>query len=79
MKEIYKYEAGRILEAVAGVKKVEPYSLINNWGVRFTKNGKSYDLRRWVNCYGCDLGWGIDGLGSDKSFCQCLEYIIEKL
>ena len=49
-----------ILEKIDGVSNVKPYGLVNNWGCMFEKNGKRHDLRRWANCYGADLGFGIE-------------------
>ena len=57
------------LEKIDGVKNVEYYGLVNNYGYTLEKNGKQFDIRRWVNCYGADLKWGIEEMhrkeGSD--------------
>lgn len=65
-----KYEATREeilndLSLINGVSEVEYYTLINNYGATFKKNGKKYDLRRWANCYGVDCGWGVFGYSGD--------------
>lgn len=45
-----------------GAENVEGYSLINNYGYRYTIDGKKYDSRFWANCYGCALNTWSDGL-----------------
>ena len=35
-----------------GCKDIERYTLINNYGYSFIKDGVKYDLRNWLNCYG---------------------------
>ena len=64
-----------------GCEDVKGYTLISNYGYRFTKNGKRYDLRYWDNCYGMSLCyWSIIDLNVkfenlDKAF----EWINENL
>lgn len=54
------------LKSIKGILNVKPYTLVNNWGWTFEKNGKHYDLRRWVNCYGVDLGWQVFGTKAEE-------------
>lgn len=54
------------LKAIEGVSNVKYYALVSNWGWTFEKNGKHYDLRRWENCYGEDLGWQVFGTKSEE-------------
>ena len=56
----------KALKAIEGVTNVKPYYLINNWGWTFEKGGKHYDLRRWVNCYGADLGYQVFGTKAEE-------------
>lgn len=72
------------LQAIKGVEDVKPYTLINNYGWTFTKNGKHYDLRRWVNCYGADLGWQVFGTKAEEDthgfdHVEKVEYAIEEI
>lgn len=41
----------------AGAENVQGYCLVNNNGYTFNKNGCKYDLRHWLNCYGCDVDY----------------------
>ena len=61
MKKYYESNLEMLLDNIEGVTEVKPYSLVNNWGCTFVKNGKHYDVRRWVNCYGADLGYQLFG------------------
>ena len=54
------------LKSIKGISNVNSYTLVNNWGWTFEKNGKHYDLRRWVNCYGVDLGWQVFGTKAEE-------------
>lgn len=70
------------LSKIQGVENIEIYYLVNNYGATFTKNGVKFDLRRWANCYGVDLGWGVDiiqghrGIGC-ASYKRCIKFISE--
>ncbi len=61
----------------AGCENVRPYTLINNYGFTFTKNGTKYDLRHWQNVYGAEVDfWDISGLkGAFNTFEAALEII----
>lgn len=76
MREIYEQEAQQIIFAMKDTEDVSSYTLVNNWGVRFTKKGVKHDLRRWCNMYGADLGWGLDGKFG-LTFGQAIDYIID--
>lgn len=54
------------LKSIKGVSNVKYYTLVYNWGWTFEKNGLHYDLRRWVNCYGVDLGFGVFGTKAEE-------------
>ena len=54
------------LKSIKGVSNVKYYTLVDNWGWTFEKNGLHYDLRRWVNCYGVDLGFGVFGTKAEE-------------
>lgn len=54
------------LKAIEGVEDVKSYTLVNNYGFTFVKNGKHYDIRRWKNCYGADLGWQVFGTKAEE-------------
>lgn len=44
-----------------GCTDIRPYTLVNNYGYRFSKGGVGYDLRYWENCYGVyGGGWRVD-------------------
>ena len=48
------------LEAI-GCTHIESYTLVSNYGYRFSKGGIDYDLRYWDNCYGVyGGGWCVD-------------------
>lgn len=51
-----------------GGKVVESYMLINNWGYVVEYHGTRYDVRRWANCYGSDIGWRADPLDYRKRY-----------
>lgn len=40
-----------------GCKDISTYSLVNNYGFKFTYNNVTYDLRYWRNCYGVELNY----------------------
>lgn len=74
-----------------GFDSVKYYSLINNYGYTFISKGIKYDLRRWLNCYGCDVDyWSLDGrdiesgkyvnvaCGTFKTFEDVIEYLKTK-
>lgn len=73
-----------IITDLSGIKSVEDikqYCLINNYGATFTKGGIKFDLRRWANCYGADMGWGVSvhghkGFFSNK-YDECINFIAE--
>lgn len=45
-----------------GFKNVNSYVLINNEGCTFECGSVKYDLRHWLNCYGCDVDYyTLDG------------------
>lgn len=47
------------LEAI-GCTNIESYTLVSNFGYRFSKGGVNYDLRYWENCYGVyGGGWSV--------------------
>lgn len=45
--------------------KVEPYSLVNNYGLAFEYEGVRYDVRHWLNVYGMDVDY-IDVTSRDR-------------
>ena len=48
-----------------GGKVIDHYSLISNWGyIVMREDATYYDVRRWANCYGSDIGWGVDFMAS---------------
>lgn len=55
------------LKTDKAISDIKPYTLINNYGVTFTKNGKKYDIRRWANLYGANMGWGITHVGGGST------------
>ena len=44
------------LAKVEGVSEVKGYTLCNNYGWTFKKNGQTFDVRFWANCYGVYIG-----------------------
>lgn len=44
---------------------VEPYTLVNNYGLAFEHDGARYDVRRWLNVYGMDVDY-IDVTTRDR-------------
>ena len=66
MKKYYESNLEMLLDNIEGVTDVKPYSLVNNWGCTFMKNDKHYDVRRWVNCYGVDLGYQLFGTKAEE-------------
>lgn len=68
------------LEA-AGAQEVKPYTLINNEGYTFTKDGIKYDLRHWLNIYGAEVDfWSVGGNRTEKeagTFEDAIEIIKE--
>lgn len=47
--------------AKIGCTDIEPYTLVNNYGYKFSKGGVVYDLRYWENCYGVyGGGWSVN-------------------
>lgn len=71
-----EYEVAELLQAIEGVTEIEPYCLINNYGCYFTKNKKRFDIRRWLNCYGVDAGWSVQGT-KDNTLDACIQAIKE--
>lgn len=65
MEKTYE-EITTALEAIEGVTDIKTYTLINNYGAYFKKDGVKFDLRRWANCYGTDIGWGVSITGNYK-------------
>lgn len=58
----------KTLESIEGVTNVEGYCLVSNDGYTFEKAGNRYDLRHWLNCYGCSVDyWTVSGNGFNKS------------
>ena len=56
----FEFEREEDLENI-GCENVEVYLLVNNYGYTFTKGNNKYDLRHWLNCYGCDVNyWSLD-------------------
>lgn len=55
------FQADVLLQNIKNIKNIKSYTLINNYGWTFTKNGKKHDLERVANMYGADLGWSLDG------------------
>lgn len=46
-----------------GCTNIERYTLVSNYGYRFSKGGIEYDLRYWENCYGVyGGGWRVDSM-----------------
>lgn len=66
MKKYYSSNLEILLNNIEGVTDVKPYTLVNNWGCTFVKNGKHYDVRRWINCYGVDLGYQLFGTKAEE-------------
>lgn len=67
------------LSNIQRVENIKTYTLVNNYGADFTKDGVKFDLRRWANCYGADCGWGVSvhnhkGL-SCKTYDECIKFI----
>ena len=78
MEKSYK-ELTADLTSIEGVTDIKLYTLVNNYGATFTKDGVKCDLRRWANCYGADCGWGVSvhdhkGLGG-KTYDECIKFI----
>lgn len=69
------YELAELLNNIKGISEVKPYTLINNWGCTFIKNGEKHDMRRWINCYGVDAGWSCSHSKGDSSYNSCINYI----
>ena len=65
-----------------GAESFMPYVLVNNYGYKFSVNGKKYDARFWANCYGAEVNkWRVHPLGQegcDKKFCEDLEKALNK-
>lgn len=59
-------ELEKKLSGLEGLSEIKHYTLVNNYGCTFVKNGKHYDLRRWINCYGVDLGWQVFGTKANE-------------
>ena len=68
-----------------GCKNVQYYSLINNYGFRFTFENTKYDLRHWLNVYGASVDfWSLTGkdlktneyvsIKEVRTFEQAIEY-----
>lgn len=61
---------------------IEMYNLINNYGYHFEKNGKRYDLRHWLNCYGEEVDYyTLACVGTNKifqTFDEAVEYIAKE-
>lgn len=61
----YEFGKEEVLEQ-AGCENVEIYMLVNNYGYTFKKGDVKFDLRHWLNCYGCDVNyWSLDGHNID--------------
>jgi len=63
-----------------GAENVKHYTLINNSGYTFDKNGVHYDLRHWLNCYGADVDHytlysAETGFKTFDTFEQAIDYI----
>lgn len=62
-----------------GATDVEKYSLVNNYGYKFYKRGKKYDLQHWLNVYGSSVDyWEIYGAETSADFDtldEAIEYI----
>jgi hypothetical protein len=66
----------------ADCELIEMYNLINNYGYHFEKNGKRYDLRHWLNCYGEEVDYyTLACVGTNKifqTFDEAVEYIAKE-
>lgn len=80
MEKTYK-ELTADLTSIEGVTDIKLYTLVNNYGAEFMKDGSHFDLRRWANCYGADLKWGVSVTGcrgiSNESYENCISFIKE--
>lgn len=73
------------LSKIEGVSDVVGYTLVNNYGWAFKKNGHKYDVRFWANCYGVYIGDyqlsavdeapEIKGVRSSREVCDLLPTI----
>lgn len=63
----------------AGAENIKGYTLVNNSGYTFNKNGIYYDLRHWINCYGVEVDYyELSIRNSYKKFMtfeQAIDYI----
>lgn len=63
----------------AGAENITSYFLVNNSGYKFEKNGKRYDLRHWLNAYGCDVDYYTistdDGTKTADTYEQAIQII----
>lgn len=58
--------------AAIGCRDIEPYTLVNNYGYKFSKGGVKYDLRYWENCYGVyGGGWRVDTALTESHNVRC--------
>ena len=80
MEKTYE-EITTALEAIEGVTDIKTYTLVNNYGAYFKKDGVKFDLRRWANCYGADCGWGVSVQGHKGASCttydECIQFIAD--
>lgn len=64
-----------------GCEGISYYSLINNYGYDFTKNGVHYNIRHWLNCYGVEVDfWTLENYeNQNMSSFDTVENLIEAI
>lgn len=60
---------------LAGCENIKRSVLVSNESYLFTKNNINYEMRHWLNCYGCEVDfWSVNDKDFD-TYEEAIEYI----